>query len=527
MRRRAHTTAACPLRAGALALALGVAAAAAAAPAGAGRAATVPAFTLFGWVSPPVDSITPARMDEMAALGLNLVLPAWDDSGRVEDNLRRLDLAEARGMRVLPWDWRFTDVDWSSPAGLALADSICADYRDRPGFFGYYFGDEPRPSRFASLDSVSRTLQALDPTHPLWNNLLGRAAFDTHGEWTSYVGDYADSVRPAVLCDDHYDFLDSGDRGQFVENVAGLAGIARAHGVPFWGIVQLVPHGPYRPLTPGELEWQVGQLLAWGARGVGYFTYWTPAPDTTWNWGPAVITYDGARTPWYDVLRAFDPYVLAAGGRLAGEAWVSTQYAGSVPEGGDPFVPDAWLSGVEGRAAVGRFFTPGGGRELLVVNSDSLAAHTLVLHLPWARRAWRLEDAPGRWTELAGTRDAVGMAARLGLEAGAFALVRMEQMGGLAGGVLLRVLASPTPARGAIRLSLSRPTHGGRIEVLDALGRRVWVRKLETGERAVEWDGHDGHGDPVAPGVYVVRAEDEQGLGVTRFVWLGTGSAPR
>ena len=46
--------------------------------------ASLPRFALFGWVSPPNDSTTDARIAELAGAGLDVALPAWADSGRFE-----------------------------------------------------------------------------------------------------------------------------------------------------------------------------------------------------------------------------------------------------------------------------------------------------------------------------------------------------------------------------------------------------------------------------------------------------------
>src|ERR1700675_2028918 len=105
----------------------------------------MPEFAIFGWVSPPADSTTDARVAEMAGAGMNLALPAWEDSGRTLDNLTRLDYAAAHGLRCIIWDRRFErflTLGVETPAGGALIDSIVADYRDRPAFAGYYLGDE-------------------------------------------------------------------------------------------------------------------------------------------------------------------------------------------------------------------------------------------------------------------------------------------------------------------------------------------------------------------------------------------------
>ena len=68
------------------------------------------AFVTFGWLCPPVESTSSARMFEMSAAGLNLATASENDPGRLEDNLRRLDLAQAAGMRCIIRDDR---MPWS------------------------------------------------------------------------------------------------------------------------------------------------------------------------------------------------------------------------------------------------------------------------------------------------------------------------------------------------------------------------------------------------------------------------------
>src|SRR5262245_24562408 len=68
----------------------------------------LPPFTLFGWVSRPIESTTSQRMAEMAELGLNVLLPGQGEFGRRDVNLQRLDLAAQHGLQVLVFDDRFS-----------------------------------------------------------------------------------------------------------------------------------------------------------------------------------------------------------------------------------------------------------------------------------------------------------------------------------------------------------------------------------------------------------------------------------
>jgi hypothetical protein len=480
-------------------------------------------FTLFGWVSPPPESTNDRRVAEMAALGLNLMLPALDDSGRVEENRRRLALARAHGMSCIVWDHRFQGLDSDSAHDVALIPPIVADYRGEPGLSAYYFGDEPKTVNFLALERFAARLRSFDPAHPIWNNLSGRAAFPTREAWLAHHRAYVARIHPAVLCNDQYDFLRGTDRGQFVENAAGLNAVAREAGIPFWGIIQLIEHGPFRSPTAGELRWQIGMLLAYGARGVGYFTYWTPRPDPRLNWQPAVLTLEGQRTAWYPVLARLGAYLRPLGEALAGMTWMATVHAGSVPLGGTAFVPDDWVRDVEGRIALGYFADAAGRHCLFVVNSDSLAARTITLTLPTTRAARVWTEGARSWDEVREIELGPDRRVAVPLEAGGFGLVLLEghRASGIAGGVPPVLEVAPNPARDEVSLAVSRLGDLGAIQILDLQGRRVWSKRLAPGLTDVRWRGDRDAGGVAPPGAYFVRLEDARGFAIVHLTWLG------
>src|SRR5262245_62413032 len=89
--------------------------AAAGAPAPASAAGTaLDHFVLFGWLAPPLEFPQPERLAELAAAGLDVVLPSYDGEGRLEgrrdDNLAKLDAAAALGLKCIVWDDRFATV---------------------------------------------------------------------------------------------------------------------------------------------------------------------------------------------------------------------------------------------------------------------------------------------------------------------------------------------------------------------------------------------------------------------------------
>src|SRR5206468_7533231 len=144
---------------------------------------------------------------EIGAAGLNLMLPAFEDSGRAADNRARLALARAEGLRCIVWDRRFDRLDPATPRGAALLDSIVADYRDDPAFFGYYLGDEPPIASFPRLAAVYAALRARDPVHTAWNNLSGRPGFATRDQQAEQHRQFLELTGARILSNDCYDFV--------------------------------------------------------------------------------------------------------------------------------------------------------------------------------------------------------------------------------------------------------------------------------------------------------------------------------
>jgi hypothetical protein len=127
--------------------------------------ATLAPFTLFGWVSPPVDFTTPERYTEMAQAGLNTTVLAWEDPGTLAFNRARLQFSRPVGVRNLLLDLRLDGVHEEDPSTFALLDSITSAYRDDAAFLGYYLGDEPHADEFPRLAEWFRLLRSSDPAH--------------------------------------------------------------------------------------------------------------------------------------------------------------------------------------------------------------------------------------------------------------------------------------------------------------------------------------------------------------------------
>jgi hypothetical protein len=427
-------------------------------------------------------------------------------------------------VRNLLLDMRLQRVGDALPGSAATLDSIVSTYQGHAAFLGYYLGDEPRAARFPQLAEWFRLLRARDPLHPAWNNLLGRTAFPARSAWLDYLRTYAGQVQPAVLCTDHYDHRIDGDMGLFVDNVAGTAQVAREFGLPFWGILLVTQHLQYRDPDDALLRWQVAQWLSYGARGIGYFTYWTPAPDSAVHWHDGMIRWgSGERAPHYEQVRTLNQRVRPLGEELATLTWLTTEHAGGTPTGGTAFAPDSLIGGVEGRATLGTFADADGRPYLFVANRDSSAARTLALSLVGERTAERFGDAGG-WLAWPTMPTPSGRRLEVTLAAGDFALFRLSgACGTLASGDCRAVLgAAPNPATDHVRFAATGVRGGSVLTLVDVSGRRVWARVLAGDAPVAEWDGLGDDGRRVRPGFYWARLADARGTVVRRIAWLGS-----
>lgn len=262
-------------------------------------------FILSFWCAPPGEETNLQRYREIAECGFNVVLPpcgAWS----VERNRQILDLCQKTGLKAIVGDGRVMAKQPEDPEFAGNLDAVIADYAHHPALAGYFLVDEPNASAFPLLGAVNRYLLQKDPKHLPYINLfpnyaneqqLGTKTYDEH------IARYIKEVQPALVSWDHYALFENGERDIYFENLE----IVRKHclqaKLPFVQIVLTVPHGPYRDPDETDLRWQAYTTLAYGAKGILWFTYWTPPFDPQWRFRNAIINEKGVPSTKYTILK--------------------------------------------------------------------------------------------------------------------------------------------------------------------------------------------------------------------------------
>ena len=244
-------------------------------------------FAIGFWVDPPADERMPERYKEIAEANFTLVLGGF--SATTPETIgRQLDLCRKHDLRALVLPTPYT----------------MEDLPDGPECWGYMLRDEPSASNFSELrievDAFCLARPGKLALINLFPNYCDLNRLGT-GSYEEYVAKFMEEVRPDVLCMDHYPLFKSGHDGRqaYCDNLDVMRRFSLANNVPFWNFFNTMPFGPHTDPTEAQLRWQVYTSLAYGAKGVLYFCYYTPLGDE-FPKGGAIIGRDGRPTRHYD-----------------------------------------------------------------------------------------------------------------------------------------------------------------------------------------------------------------------------------
>ena len=334
-------------------------------------------YPISYWVGPPKEFNTLASWQTIK--DCNFTVCGQYGGYSVADNRKMLDLCQQVGLKAMIVDGRTSwEAAYSDDHAKVLA-SLVADFGSHPATYGYFVIDEPASGLFPALGKVSQELQRQDPKHlPLINLLPTYASPEQLGAptYAEHLDRYLSTVKPAVLSYDHYALMkDGSDRVDYFENLGLIREYGLRYGVPPWNIILSLPHLSYRDPSAGEMRWQVYTSLAYGIKGLMWFTYWTMPEWEKDFGGTAIVNPKGEPARLYPIVKQLNGEVRTLGKTLLGLTSTGVFHTGSIPRGGTRLGVDAPLQVPEDAPLLIGFFTDAQGAQYaLVVNRDHAQA---------------------------------------------------------------------------------------------------------------------------------------------------------
>lgn len=325
-----------------------------------------PMFPLMAWGHTPGD---PAVLQKMRECGITV-------AGFVDP--KALDACRDAGLKAIVSDPRTAGYDWTKvdpAAARANVEALTKEVKDHPAVYGYLLRDEPSAAMFPGLGAVAAAVKEFHPgAWPYINLFPNYAEPDQFGtpDYESHIKAFVETCKPTALSYDHYALFEGGGlREGYFANLESMRKAGLEHGLPFWNIVLTSAHFNYRETTDADVRFQVYTSLAYGARGIAYFTYFTPK----WgNYRLGPIDQFGNETPTWGKLRTVNLQVAKLAPTLLKLRSDRVYHFGDVPKGAEAAPADSLVEAIGGPMLVGESTHEDGSRYLMVVNKSFTAS---------------------------------------------------------------------------------------------------------------------------------------------------------
>ena len=182
------------------------------------------------------------------------------------------------------------------------------DVDDHPSFYGYYLTDEPGPrtykQKYPNLARVVAAVRERTENKLPYLNLLPASDKWKTGEYETYLRMYVETLNPPYVSFDNYALCEDGSLAYFYfSNLEAVRRCALAYDISFWHVILSLAHRNYREPTEADMRFQVYTSLAYGAKGITYFTYHAP---NVGNYLSAPVDHFGHKTRLWDIIRSLN-----------------------------------------------------------------------------------------------------------------------------------------------------------------------------------------------------------------------------
>ncbi|MBF0431014.1 MAG: T9SS type A sorting domain-containing protein [Fibrobacteria bacterium] len=332
------------------------------------------------WCGPPV---TLEKYQEIADANFNVAQYSTVDMGVTMQDLNLCKKVGIQGMVYSNFYYTYTIAELDP-----IIKKVIAENKDHPNLFGYHLSDEPNAEWFEEIAYCARLIEQQDPDRlpfvnllPYWasSSQLGTSTYD------QYVSSFIEIVKPKVLSYDCYSLYADGktDHNKHFKNMEIIRNYALLNNIPFWNCPMSVGSGGvYREPTEGDLRWQVYTTLAYGGKGLEYFTYWA-TEDWGLDYGNALVDLgtNEKNHKWY-YAQSINGEVQALAPVLKGLKSNKVYHSAPLPSNTKGFNGTDFVTAVSGgQAVIGELWDIWGCNYIFLANRENTAARTFTLSL--------------------------------------------------------------------------------------------------------------------------------------------------
>lgn len=357
-------------------------------------------FPIMAWGS------APGNLDvlrEMAECRINI-------AGFVSPE--HLDAVEEAGLKAFVMDQRASGYDFRNLNEEVMRQRVASlvdEVGSHPASIGYFIKDEPHAEEFAGLAKVTKAFLEMDSTKipyiNLYPNYASQQQLGTETYW-EHVERFMTTVNPPIISYDHYAIMERQPlREGYFANLELIRWASIKYQRPFWNVILSTAHFNYREPTEADIRFQVFTTLAYGGKGISYFTYFAPLSG---NCRMSPIDHFGRKTITWSYLQRVNSMVEMLGPTLMELTSLGVYHVGKVPQGCSGLPGNTIVRAVhsDGDLVVGEFVHRDGSNYVMVVNKDfQYSTHfRLTLNDP-GHSLQRVSSFSGRFEDLVDNGD--------------------------------------------------------------------------------------------------------------------------
>jgi hypothetical protein len=245
------------------------------------------------------------------------------------------------------------------------------DPEDRKAVYAIYLRDEPNASLFPQLNMWSEAVkkQGVLPYINLFPDYATPEQLGTK-DYEEYLKKYVETCKPPYISYDNYSLFEGErlDEDQFYGNMESIRNSSLQAGIPFWNVILSNALFNYAEPSDATLAIQVYSTLAYGGKGIGYFTYYTPQVGN-FRLGP--IDRFGFHTQTWKMMRHINLQIHSLASEYGKLKSVNVFHTGKIPRNARGIESAKLVKSVDGNLLlVGEFVDPNGKPFAMVVNKN-------------------------------------------------------------------------------------------------------------------------------------------------------------